>query len=61
MYNNLDVTKMIMDMRKAEHPLNRLLLTCGDGVRFGVRVKIIPYAEIIASCWIIIGVHFQQA
>ncbi|ORY43157.1 hypothetical protein BCR33DRAFT_717893 [Rhizoclosmatium globosum] len=57
-FNTLNPQKIFSAFAQAKACQN-LMLTKGDKVRFGVRVKVIPYAEKCVACWVMVAVRYK--
>ncbi|KAI9329408.1 hypothetical protein BDR26DRAFT_1011765 [Obelidium mucronatum] len=57
-FNTLNPQKIFGTFSQAKACQN-LMLTRGDKVRFGVRVKVVGYAEKCVACWVIVAVRYR--
>ncbi|KAJ3070219.1 Centrosomal protein of 76 kDa [Podochytrium sp. JEL0797] len=57
-FNTLNPQKIFSTFSQTKTCQN-LMLTRGDKVRFGVRVKVVGYAEKCVACWVMVAVRYK--
>ncbi|KAJ3285839.1 Centrosomal protein of 76 kDa [Blyttiomyces sp. JEL0837] len=58
-FNTLNPSKIFTSMVKSQQ-CREVLLTRGDKVRFGIRVRCFPYAEGVVATWVMVAVRFRS-
>lgn len=57
-FNHLNPNLMIADMLRSVVCADMLSVK-GECVRFGIRSKVVPYAEEVRAVWVILAVKYQ--
>jgi hypothetical protein len=59
-FNTRSAERMLHSMLQ-NSACSDIVATRGDQVRFGLRVKIVPYPENVCAVWVMIAVKFKPA